>query len=344
VLSHSRKAYSEAVPRQTTDNFLRVLEKAFRYFGGVPKTLVIDNLKAAVTRADWFDPDLNPKIVSFAQHYGTVFLPTKPYTPRHKGKVERGIAYVKDNALKGRTFESLADENRALLEWETHVADKRIHGTTKKHVGKHFAEVERMALQPLPFEPFPHFHEGKRMVHRDGHIEVAKGYYSVPAEYLARQVWVRWDARTVRVFNHRWEQVTLHARVEDGRFSTHAAHIASEKITGVERGAAYLLQQVRRIGPQAVRWSEAMLAARGIAGVRVLQGLLSLTHRHDSSELERACELAWRHQAFQLRVVRNLIQRQAARQEVMEFMEEHPLIRPLAEYQSFVHEAIQGGM
>ena len=85
-------------------DFLRCLENAFAHFGGVPQTLVIDNLKAAVKQADWFDPELNPKVQSFCRHYGTVILPTRPYTPRHKGKVERGVGYVKDNALKGRTF------------------------------------------------------------------------------------------------------------------------------------------------------------------------------------------------------------------------------------------------
>ncbi len=98
VLSHSRKAYSEAVYRQTTDNLIHCLENAFWHFGGVPKTLVPDNLKAAVLKADWYDPDLNPKLRSFCEHYGTVLLPTKPRTPRHKGKVERGVDYVQENA------------------------------------------------------------------------------------------------------------------------------------------------------------------------------------------------------------------------------------------------------
>ena len=80
VLSHSRKSYSEAVRRQTTEDFIRCLENAFRHFGGAPKTLVVDNLKAAVIKADWFDPDLNPKIQAFCEHYGTVILPTKPRT------------------------------------------------------------------------------------------------------------------------------------------------------------------------------------------------------------------------------------------------------------------------
>ncbi len=188
VLSHSRKAYSEAVYRQTTDDFLRCLENAFRHFGGVPARLVLDNLKAAVKKADWFDPEINPKVRSFGEHYGTVFLPTRPYMPRHKGKVERGVDYVQENALRGKSFVSLEEENRYLRDWEETVADTRMHGTTRRHVGKHFAEVERAALSPLPVGPFPSFREQRRMVHRDGHIEVEHAYYSAPPEYLARAI------------------------------------------------------------------------------------------------------------------------------------------------------------
>ena len=78
VLSHSRKAYSEAVTRQTTDAFIRCLENAFRHFGGVPRLLVPDNLRAAVKKADWFEPELNPKVREVCGHYGTVMLPTRP--------------------------------------------------------------------------------------------------------------------------------------------------------------------------------------------------------------------------------------------------------------------------
>ena len=187
VLSHSRKGYSEVVYRQTTDDFLRCLEGAFRHFGGVPRRLILDNLKAAVKKADWFDPEINPKVRSFGEHYGTVFLPTRPYTPRHKGKVERGVDYVQENALRGRSFAALEEQNRFLLDWELTVADTRVHGTTRRHVGNHFLEVERAALLPLPLEPFPSFREARRTVHRDGHVEVDRAYYSVPPEYLARR-------------------------------------------------------------------------------------------------------------------------------------------------------------
>ena len=230
VLSHSRKAYSEAVYRQTTEAFIQCLENAFRYFGGVTKHLVIDNLKAAVAKADWYDPEIHPKLQSFAAHYGTVFLPTKPYTPRHKGKVESSVKYVKGNALKGRVFTSLAEENAFLLDWETRIADTRIHGTTKRQVKKLFEESEREALLPLPPDRFPFFHEARRAVHRDGHVEVDKAFYSAPPEYVGRRLWARWDGRLVRMFNDRWEQVAVHAKAEPGRFRTAPAHIPKEHI------------------------------------------------------------------------------------------------------------------
>ena len=155
VLSHSRKGYSEAVFRQSTEDFIRCLENAFYHFGGSVQTLVIDNLRAAVIKADWYEPELHPKLRWFCQHYGVVVLPTRPYMPRHKGKIESGVKYVKRNALKARQFESLEAENELLLRWETTIADLRIHGTTKQQVSKLFESVERAALSPLAAGTLP---------------------------------------------------------------------------------------------------------------------------------------------------------------------------------------------
>jgi transposase len=342
VLSHSRKAYSEAVHRQTTDEFLRCIENAFRHFGGAPRRLVLDNLKAAVKKADWFDPELNPKVRSFGEYYGCVFWPTRPRTPRHKGKVEKGVDYVQDNALKGRRFTSLEEQNVFLLEWELTVADTRIHGTTRRQVGKHFAAVERAALVPLPLSPFPSFHECRRTVHRDGHVEVDRAYYAVPPEYLAREVWVRWDSRLVRIYNDRMQQVAIHPKQEPGRFSTPPQFIASKKISGVERGAAWLLGRVTsRIGPRSTTWAEAMIQARGVESVRVLLGLLSLAGRHPTPAIEQACEIAHGYGEYHLRTIRALLKRQAPKQDVLPFLSEHPMIRPMSEYSQFVHDAFQ---
>jgi transposase len=337
VLSHSRKGYAEVVYRQSTDELIRILENGFWAFGGVPQTVVIDNLKAAVTQPDWFDPELNPKRRSFANHYGFALLPTRPYTPRHKGKVERGVDYVQENALKGRQFDSLEAQNTFLHDWEQTVADTRVHGTIRQQVGTLFTQVERPALLPLPAERFPFFHEARRRVHRDGHVEVEKAYYSTPPEYVGRGVWVRWDGRLVRLLNDRLEPIGLHVRQEPGRFSTLPEHIASEKIAGVERGAVWLLERIRRLGSQAAGWAEAVIANRGVEGMRVLVGLLSLAGRHPATSIDRACGVALACGAYRLKTVRALIDRDAPKQEPLPFVEEHPMIRPLTDYEQLVH-------
>ena len=157
VLSYSRKAYSEAVLRQDTETFLRCLENAVRSFGGTPLLVNLDNLKAAVLQADWFDPEVNPKLAQFCRHYAMNVLPCRPYTPQHKGKIERGICYVRSNALKGRRFASLGAQNLFLAEWEKKVADTRIHGTTRQQIRRllrrgacAFTAAARRALPVLP--------------------------------------------------------------------------------------------------------------------------------------------------------------------------------------------------
>jgi transposase len=341
VLSHSRKGYSEAVFRQRTEDFLTCLENALWHFGGVPKTIVIDNLKAAVKNPDWYDPELNPRIHAFCEHYGTVILPTKPYTPRHKGKVERGVDYVQENALKGRTFISLQEQNRYLEHWEATVADTRIHGTTRQQVCKVFEEAERKALMPLPSGRFPFFHEAQRSVHRDAHVEVQKAYYSVPPEYMGRQVWVRWDGRMVRIFNRRMGQIAVHAQRQPGQFSTQDQHISSKKISAVESGADWLLRRISLIGQQSERWAGAMMLARGIAGIRVLVGLMSLARHHDITSIENACEIALTHEAFHLRTIRELIKRGGRGQEEFEFLQEHQIIRDMSDYGQIVRASIR---
>ena len=331
VLSHSRKAYSEAVCRQTSESFIRCLENAFRHFGGVTATVVIDNLKAGVIQADWFDPQLNPKLEEFARHYGTVILPTRPAMPRHKGKVEAGVKYAQNNAVKGRNFESLAAQNLFLSEWEKNVADTRIHGTTRQQVGKLFETVERPALQALPTSLFPVFEEAQRTVHRDGYVEFKRAYYSAPPEYVGRQVWVRQESRLLRIHNTRREQIALHALAEPGKFTTDPAHLHSRKRHIIERGVDYLLDRCRLIGPLTGTWAQAMHQSRGPQSLRVMLGLLQLAEKHPPAELEKAARIATHHGAWRLRDLKRLLELPANVVQ-LDFLETHPLIRSLDAY------------
>lgn len=343
VLSYSRKGYTEAVTRLTTESFIRSMENAFRALGGVTKTVVFDNAKAVVKQADWHDPELNPKINSFCKHYGFALLPTRPRTPQHKGKVERGVDYVQENCIKGMTFESLALQNQHIEQWERSIADTRIHGTTKKHVGKQFVEFEKGLLSPLPKEHFPLYEEGVRKVSRDGHIEVKGSFYSAPPEYLGCEIWVRWNDRVVRLLNHRQEQIAIHTRLERGKYSTLAEHIPPRKINGIERGSQYLLHKAKLIGPHSARWAECVVKERGVHGMRAIQGLLSFTNQYESTAIERAAEVAWRSGAFNSRTIRRLLKNGGSRQETMDFIEEHPVIRSVFEYDVFFRKALAEG-
>lgn len=337
VLSHSRKAYSEAVRHQDTESFLRCLENAFRYFGGVPETLVIDNLRAAVQHADWYEPELNPKMAEFATYYHTLVLPTRPRHPEHKGKVESSVKYVKNNALKGRSFASQAALNQYLLEWERQVADQRLHGTTRRQVGRCFVETERAALQPLPALPFPSFCEGKRKVHRDSYVEIAKAYYEVPEEYVGREVWTRWDARTVRVFNQRLEQIAMHARLEPGQFTAHTTH---GRLCRVQQHVGYYQDQARQLGPACAQWVGQVFAQRGPLGIRIVQGLLSLSREHPAAALNNACAQASSYGLVRLADVRRLLASPDTQQSLA-LLTEHPLIREMTVYGAFVADHIQ---
>ena len=218
----------------------------------------------------------------------------------------------------------------------------RIHGTTRQQVSKLFESVERAALKPVPLERFPFFHEREHTVHRDGHIQVDWSYYSAPPEYRGHDVWVRWDSGMVRIFNQQLEEIRVHVKLrEKGKFSTHPADIPPEKISGMERGTQWLLRRASEIGEHADRWAQQVVHTRGIEGIRAVIGLLSLADRKPCPLIDKACEIAASYGAYYLRNVRRLVDQKAAKQEQMEFMQEHPIIRSMDVYGELVRKAFR---
>ena len=333
VLSYSRKGYSEAVTRQDTETFLRCLENGLRSFGGCPLLVNLDNMKSAVLQADWFDPEINPKLADFCRHYGVHVVPCRPGKPEYKGKVERGLAYLRSNALKGRRFQSLAEENLFLQHWESSVADKRIHGTTRKQVAACFEE-ERPHLQPLPVSLFPCFQEARRSVHRDSYVEVEKAFYEAPPELIGREVWVRWDSRCVRIFNERMEQVGIHTRVEAGKFSRTLG--AGGFSLPVLSSCRYWVSRAAVLGQPCGQSAQRVLDARGPESLRAVMGLCQLIKKHSPAVLNAACAKALHSGTYRLKDLRRLMGEQCE-QTAFGFAQSHPLIRDLKTYSDFVN-------
>jgi transposase len=328
TLGHSRHGYEEAVWDQKLETFLRLHERAFRDVGGVPLVVRHDNLKAAVVRACFFDPDSHDVYLAFAAHWGFTPLPTRPRNPKENGKQERSGGYVKANALKGRRFDSLDAHNAFLRQWNRTIARLRIHGTTRRQVWTHFVEVEQRTLQPLATDPFPFFTSGERTVHTDGHVEVGGAFYPVPLALLGQKLRVRADANLVRVF-HGDTLIAVHRRVAAGLFAPRPGE--PEASTRQQAFVDRLVGRCARVGPALEQWAEAALAARGVRAIRLIQGVLGFTRRHPRERVLAAVTQAHAHQHFRYQTIRRLIERTPAGPPPA-LVTDDPAIRPMTQY------------
>ena len=331
VLSCSRHSYEEPLWRQDRISFLRAHEHAFLDFGGVPQTVRLDNLKAGVARACLYDPDINEVYAAFARHWGFVPLPSRPRHPQEQGIAERGASYLKDNALKGRRFDSLEELAGFLQQWNRTVGRVRIHGTTRKQVYAHFLEVEKPALNPLPGERFSFFQAGTRTVHPDGHIQIDGAFYSVPHVLVGEEVRVHWDDRLIRVYAH-GQCVAVHTKTPPGTFATQKEHRPLHKPARQEAYEASLLAKAEHIGQRALAWARAATEERGVRAYRLLQGMISLTRKHPRERVDWACGLALDRRVFRYKVLQRLVDQASPQAPSHPLIQQHPLIRDLQEY------------
>lgn len=171
-LSYSRLDYYEIVFEQT---------HAFRYFAGVPCVVKIDNLKARILEAHFYEPIYQRLYKQFADHYGFDALPCRVREPQEKGKVESGIKYVKNNFFAGRSFQSYIELSHQLREWLDNYCNERIHGTIKEKPRVLFETKEKAQLKPLPLKPFHMEVRGTRKVHKDCHIILEHNFFLYPS-------------------------------------------------------------------------------------------------------------------------------------------------------------------
>jgi transposase len=337
TLSCSRYSYEEVVWAQDVESFIRCHERAFQEFGGVPKIMRLDNLKAGVTRACLYDPELNKLYAAFARHAGFTPLPCKVRMPHHKGKVERDIGYTKSNALKGKRFESLDAQNAHLRNWNKTVASLRIHGSTKQQVLTRFLTLEKGALQPLPDTPFALFHFALRKVHPDGYIELKKAYYSVPHQYLGREVEVRFNDHLLEVYcDH--QLITVHKRTDlAGQFHTQMGHLPKHKSLRQEGYQRMLLGKADHVGESALKWAKEALDNKGPLSFRLIQGMLSLTRTYPKEQVDWACRIASLNQLFSYRILKKLLTHQKHHTTHPQLIQEHELLRPLSYYTQLTH-------
>ena len=191
VLGYSRRLYCQAFLAQRQDDWFEGIDGAFRHFGGLTEQILCDNASPLVTSHDRQSGEVvwNPGFEAFCRDRGLTAKACRPRRARTKGKIERGVGYVKHNALAGRSFVSFADLGRHLATWQLEVADQRIHGTTRERPASRFERDERVALRPLPTRPFPvRTRRLKRRVNADCFVDIDTIRYSVPYRHVRKTV------------------------------------------------------------------------------------------------------------------------------------------------------------
>ena len=263
ILGHSQLTFVKAVPSQKKEDFLAATQDALHYFGGVPRLLVPDNLKAAVQRASKYEADLNTDFADMANHYGTAVLPTRSYRPRDKALVENAvrIAYSRIYApLRDRTFHSLQELNLVISQLLERHNDMHFQKEAISRRGR-FQKEEKERLGPLPVSRY----EPKRFryctVLKNAHVSLLedKHYYSVPYRFIARKVKLVYSASNVSVY-YKGERIAFHRR--DMRYHVYTTvkeHMPSAHRFVAEWNPQKFLSWAERIHPDVRDFIDAVM-------------------------------------------------------------------------------------
>ena len=294
ALGTSNLTYAEARWSEGLADWLGCHVKAFTFFGGVPRQLVCDNLKAGVTTSSRYEPGINRSYQDMATHYGTAVVPTRVRKPRDKAKVEVAVQLVQRwvlARLRHRRFFSLVELNAAIRELidELNARPMRHLGISRRAL---FEAGERVALRPAPSEPYVYAEWRRCRAGIDYHVEVHGHWYSVPSRLVRESIEARITEQTVELF-HRGVRIASHIRNPlRGRHTTIAEHMPSAHRRYADWTPRRLRREAAAIGPSTVALVERILTVKPHPeqGYRACLGILRLVRAWGTERVEAACQ------------------------------------------------------
>mgnify|MGYP002621502830 CR=1 FL=1 len=294
VLSYSRFMFAEIVFDQTVKTFIHCHVNAFRYFGGVPETVKIDNLKAGVMEANFYEPLIQRTYAAFAAHYGFWAQPCRVYTPTDKGKVEKGIDYVKDNCFKGREFRDDWEAKTFLADWLTTIANVRIHGTTKKRPAAVFDAIEKSLLKPLNPIDFLFTDSARSTLNTNCHAAYKGNYYSAPFQYIGMELEIIEVNHLVKLYLDQ-QEIAIHTLCTGkGNYVTDKNHYPPHKSMTLADILPTQRNEMAAIGRQALAFFDRFVGQEPLKkyDYRTISGILALRRKHEPARIDAACERA----------------------------------------------------
>ena len=305
TLRYSRRSFRRVVWKSGQHLWAQLHEQAFRYFGGCPQYVVLDNLKEGVHRPDLYEPELNPVYAAMLEHYGVVADPARVRDPNRKGTVEHAIGHTQATALRGKRFESLEAQNEFLEHWETNWASKRIHGIERQQVQAMF-EAERAHLKALPLLGMQYFTQGVRTVCDDSCVRVDHSSYAARPAAIGSKVLVRIFERCIEIRDLHGALLRTHTKAER---PGSVVLPMDERVFNPSRETRLILRQAGDIGEHASRLCELMFAAEGRVGQRKLWGIVGLTKRYPAVCIDNACAQALAQGVYSYNHVKALAER-----------------------------------
>lgn len=318
TLSHSRHSFVFPTFEQTLAVVCEGLDAAWQFFGGVVRTLIVDNLKPAITKADPLSPTINPSFLEYAESRGLFIDAARVRHPKDKPRVENQVAYVRESWFQGETFLDLDDARRSAARWCREVAGTRLHGTTRKQPIIVFEDVEQSTLQTPPAERFdvPTWTEAK--VHPDHHLQVARALYSVPTRFIGSTVRVRSDQKLVRIYLGS-ELIKVHGRVGPGERATDPADYPKHQSVYALRDVDKIINEARKrgrsIGELAERLLQQPLPWRHL---RQAQAILRIADKYGHSRVDEVCARALAFDVIDVHRIERLVKAAKQSEEIAE--------------------------
>jgi transposase len=307
TLGYSRHQYVHVTFSQKIPDLIEGLEDAWSFFAGCVRRLVIDNLKAAVIKADRYDPIFGRTFAEYARYRGFVIDPAPPRTPTGKPVVERTVPYVRDSFFRGESWIDLDHVQREAIRWCLQTAGMRIHGTTRKRPFAVFENVEREQLTALTRARYDPPTWAQCKVHPDHHVNFAKALYSVPTRYIRQQVWVRADSGLVRIYAD-GILIKTHPSQEPGGRATDYDDYPAELTPYALRDPQRIIRQATHLNSDIGRFMEQLLSGTlPWTKIRQAQKLLRLSKKYGEHRVASACRRALAFELINVRRVESIL-------------------------------------
>ncbi|MGL5870670.1 Mu transposase domain-containing protein, partial [Clostridium chrysemydis] len=270
---------------------------AYKFFGGVTRMLIPDNLKTGVEKSSWYNPIINKTYHEMAEHYGTAVIPARVRKPKDKASVESTVGSISTwilGALRKQKFFSFAELNECIEEKLHHFNHKPFQ---KKPGSRYstFMEEEKCMLLPLPSKPYELATWKIATVQFNYHISIDKMLYSVPYEYIKHKVDVRLTKNVIEVF-YNARRICSHPRLygHPGQYSTVNEHMPENHKKYIEWDSKRFISWAENIGPSTTIAVKGILSSYKVEqqGYKACMALLKLADKYAISRLEKACEKA----------------------------------------------------